>query len=108
MSNRGHHNLNRWPTYSILQVIHAELEHNLRTSAEELEVTKAELQDKRALTEKLENDLLQLERRRPDATPSESGTLTGEGLLDLDFGIKKQATVGLFGRKYQSLYSLCS
>lgn len=87
---------------NVYQVLHAELDHSLRTSAEELEATKAELAEKRALTDKLENDLLQLEKRgvhsgRAD-TPSELATLAGDGLFDLDLGGKKSTPVSSYSK----------
>ena len=74
-----------------LQVLHGELEASLMNARSDLEATSAELEKQRALNDKLENDLLQLETHKPknvngDATPAEDDVLAG-----LDLG--KKSTV---------------
>ena len=65
--------------------------------AEELRITRVELEEKRQLAEKLEIDLLQMEAHKPAAGDSRSltpsGTRESNGLADLNLDGKKLANV---------------
>lgn len=75
------------------------MEASLTAAQAELAATDSELQRQRALNEKLENDLLQMDRHKPNGdasgsmTPAEAGT-PADALASLDLG--KRTTVRLF------------
>jgi hypothetical protein len=56
----------------IFKILHSELEASLQTSRDQLAVTSSELEKQQALTEKLETDLLSLNKSNGEATPSNS------------------------------------
>ena len=68
--------------------------------SDELRLTKAELEEKRTLNEKLELDLLQLEMHKPQSNGLKSTSSTDTlqdtlGLPDLGLGNAKSTTVGV-------------
>ena len=79
------------------------MEASLQAAQGDLAYTESELEKQRALTEKLENDLLQMDQHQPQAEPSvkssidsmstfaSMGNTSGDGLAGLDFG--KKSTV---------------
>lgn len=74
------------------QIAHTDLESTLQEVSEELRLTKCELEEKRALNERLELDLLQLETRKSSGsylTPD----VPKDGLSDLDLGGKNATGV---------------
>ncbi|EJD02863.1 uncharacterized protein FOMMEDRAFT_156221 [Fomitiporia mediterranea MF3/22] len=79
-----------------LRVAHSDLEARMAELAEELQITKSELEEKRSLNEKLELDLLQLETHNPSVNgiQASSGTEKSKeslGIADLDLGGTKSS-----------------
>ncbi|OCH92318.1 hypothetical protein OBBRIDRAFT_833541 [Obba rivulosa] len=81
------------------RILHGELEASLRATEAELEQTEAELEKQRALNERLENDLLQMDQRKPAGDPntvaplamlSDEGAEGPDVFAGLDLG-KKQS-----------------
>ncbi|EMD37343.1 hypothetical protein CERSUDRAFT_114020 [Gelatoporia subvermispora B] len=79
------------------RIMHGELEATLQATKAELEQSEAELEKQRALSEKLENDLLQMDQRKPagdlnggpsTAAPSDEDDATSDILAGLDLGKK--------------------
>jgi len=74
------------------RILHAELEASLLGVQSDLAATEADLQKQRALNEKLENDLLQMDSHKPNGDASGAGTP--------DFGAPSDALAGLdLGKK---------
>lgn len=71
----------------IHQILHNELEESLQITQDQLSNTSMELEKQKILNEKLETDLLSMNKHAPngDITPSESGT---DVLANLDLGRK--------------------
>ncbi|PCH43609.1 hypothetical protein WOLCODRAFT_18462 [Wolfiporia cocos MD-104 SS10] len=77
------------------RILHGELEASLQASQTDLAATESELEKQRALNDKLENDLLQMDQRKPNGELSggaSSADLTSLGSIDalagLDLGKK--------------------
>ncbi|KAH8119090.1 CASP C terminal-domain-containing protein [Phellopilus nigrolimitatus] len=78
-----------------LRVAHGDLELRMAETSEELRLTKADLEDKRILNERLELDLMQLEAHNPrsNGTHTPSGwDVPKDGIADLDLGGRKFAS----------------
>lgn len=76
---------------AFIEILHGELEAALHSVQSQLEATESELDKQRALNEKLETDLLQMEQRKGDtgATSPANGTSTPVDVLaGLDLGKK--------------------
>ncbi|TDL25909.1 hypothetical protein BD410DRAFT_783893 [Rickenella mellea] len=75
------------------RILHGELEGSLRKASDELLATKAELDRHKALNDKLETDLLQVQSQPSHGsgfrTPAENGTPVKDGLSNLDLGNRK-------------------
>ncbi|RDB24925.1 Protein CASP [Hypsizygus marmoreus] len=69
------------------RILHGELEESLQAAEDQLTTMGTELEKQRALNEKLENDLVSMNKHRPngDATPSDSGL---DVLAGLELGKK--------------------
>lgn len=68
------------------QILHTELEASLQKATQDLEYTQADLDKQKTLNDKLENDLLELERGKPNGgilSPPEIGSIDGLSGLDL-------------------------
>ncbi|KAJ3550102.1 hypothetical protein NM688_g5108 [Phlebia brevispora] len=70
------------------RILHGELEASLQSVQSELAMTSSELEKQRALNEKLENDLLQMEAHNPKATNAESQEQDDDALAGLELGKK--------------------
>ncbi|KII92832.1 hypothetical protein PLICRDRAFT_172872 [Plicaturopsis crispa FD-325 SS-3] len=75
------------------RILHGELEASLDAAHEKLSATTSELERQKALTEKLENDLLSMNNHKPNgdsvtASTSGTGTPQGDVLASLDLGRK--------------------
>ncbi|KAH9949595.1 CASP C terminal-domain-containing protein [Amylocystis lapponica] len=82
------------------RILHGELEASLQAIQAELAYTESELEKQRALNERLENDLLHMDQRKPNgeangkvpvdssATGSSVGSMSIDGLAGLDLGKK--------------------
>ena len=68
-----------------LQILHAELEDSLRSERQQLETSTKELHKQRELNEKLENDLLSINKENSTRT---SGEMDQDVLANLDIGKK--------------------
>ena len=74
------------------QILHGELEASLQAAEERLDVTNYELDRQKILNEKLENDLLHMDKHKMNgkldgiATPSETSSL--DGLAGIELGKK--------------------
>lgn len=88
----------------MVQILHGELEASLQATRAELERTEAELEKQRELNEKLENDLLQMDQRKPlggpngtasPAVQSEAGEAGLDMLAGLDLGKKQSVRLPL-------------
>lgn len=81
------------------RILHGELEASLQATRAELEATHSELQKQKALNDKLENDLLQMDHRKsngePNGIPSTSESTTAgsaDPLSGLELGKKGSET----------------
>ena len=81
-----------------MQILHAELETALQSVQLQLEATESELEKQRALNEKLETDLLQMDQRKADGgisgahTPANGTSTPADVLAGLDLGKKTVRT----------------
>lgn len=86
------------------QILHGELETSLQRASDDLAFTKSELDKQKALNDKLEIDLLQMDNRQPNGSelrsPLESGTSSKDGLSSLDLGGKKSTNVSRLNLVY--------
>ncbi|CAL1706846.1 unnamed protein product [Somion occarium] len=75
------------------RILHGELEASLLASQTQLAETESELQKRKALNERLENDLVQMDRHKPNGdasgyhTPADSST-SSDALAGLELGKK--------------------
>ncbi|KAG6833536.1 hypothetical protein H0H87_005187 [Tephrocybe sp. NHM501043] len=74
------------------RILHGELEESLRAAEDQLKNMGSELEKQKSLNEKLENDLLSMNKHRPngDLTSSDSGL---DVLAGLELGTKKAASL---------------
>jgi homeobox protein cut-like len=71
------------------QVLHGELETSLRSAEQRLASADAELEKQKLLNERLENDLLQLDRHNVEQpNGGDTDPLSNDFLADLDLGRK--------------------
>ncbi|THH32502.1 hypothetical protein EUX98_g1693 [Antrodiella citrinella] len=88
------------------RVLHNELEASLLAAEAQLSATEADLQKQRTLNEKLENDLLQMDRHNPTAGKSSlnlNGDANGSGTQTPAEGVVDDVLAGLeLGRKTDS------
>ena len=76
------------------QILHGELEASLQSVQSELAMTSSELEKQRALNEKLENDLLQMQAHNPKTVVFDAVSEDPDVLAGLDLG-KKTVCSGL-------------
>lgn len=85
------HNLGlaRSLNFSTPQILHGGFETSLQAAEEQLALTKAELEKQKTLNEKLENDLVSMDKHKPngDVTPV-SNVESTDGLAGLELGKK--------------------
>jgi len=75
------------------QVLHSELEESYRTASEELATCRAELEKQKILTERLENDLMHVDRHLANGErPSGTGTSTPSHSTDALSGLNLGST----------------
>ena len=83
-----------------MQILHGELEASLQAAQAELDATDTELEKQKALNEKLENDLLEMDQRKGSGDISgvaSSSDIASMGSIDmlagLDLGKKTSVSV---------------
>ena len=77
-----------------LQILHGELEASLAAAQAQLATTETELEKQRMLNEKLENDLLQMDQRKPNGDAGSDSPQLGslDGLAGIELGKKTVST----------------
>lgn len=80
-----------------MQILHGELETSIQAAEERLVSTNDELEKQKELNEKLENDLLHMDKHNTNARPDSNSPLPELTSLDALAGIElgKKPTVGL-------------
>jgi homeobox protein cut-like len=82
------------------QILHTELETSVAASKDQLALTSSELEKQKALNEKLENDLLAMNKHsgsalNGDVTSSDASASQTDVLAGLDLGKKSNVSDGI-------------